>query len=416
MTLNNLLVANIEYFDVLLPLGLIILLSKILVMLCKKLGLPSVVGMLLAGVIVGLINYIPKQTVLTETTLEGIGFIAKIGVVLIMFSAGLGTDVKQIKAVGIPAVIITMAGVILPLGLGFVVATLTNGGFAALNKTTALTNIFYGTVLTATSVSITVATLKELGALNSKVGNTIVSAAILDDIIGIIVLSFVVSMGGGSDVSPLIVLLKTILFFIAIFAFGFIISKFFKWLDEKYPHHRRIPILSLGFCFLVAYASEKIFGVADITGAYAFGLILANNPESNYIDRKADIISYMFFSPVFFANVGLTTKFSAMSPDIILFGILFILAGIAGKFIGCSLTAKACKYSTIDSVRIGLGMMARAEVALVCAQKGFDLGIIDPAITPFILILIISTSFITPILLKLSYKKEKQPLPQPIDN
>ena len=125
------------------------------------------------------------------------------------------------------------------------------------------------------------------------------------------------------------------------------------------------------------------------------------------------MLGYMVFTPVFFANVGLTVKFSSIEPEFILFGVMFVLAGLLGKFFGCSATALACKYSTKDSVRVGLGMMARAEVALVCAQKGMDCGLISASITPFLFILIILTSFVVPLLLKLTYRGENQPLTPP---
>ncbi len=399
-----------NYYIILFPLALILLLSKIFMKVCQKLNLPSVIGMIMAGLLVGLISYIPNQDILNETTQEGFGFLAKIGAILILFSAGLDTDLKQIKSVGGPASVITIAGVVIPLGLGFLVATLCNGGFANLTKDQALTNLFYGTILTATSVGISVQTLKEMGKLNSKVGTTIVAAAIIDDILGIIVLSFVLALkGNGAEaVSPWIVILKTICYFILVAVLAFGASKLFKWLDNRFPYHRLIPIFSLSFCFIIAFLSEKYFGIADITGAYIVGLILSTNKESSYIERKTDILSYMLFVPVFFANIGLTTKFSGIDGKFALFGVLFIVAGILGKLIGCGVAAKCCKYSFSDSLKIGVGMMARAEVALVTATKG--IGIIDESIMPFIVLLIIITSLLSPIFLRVIYNKDNKKL------
>ena len=397
-----------DYYIILLPLALILIFSKIFMKICKKLNLPSVIGMIVAGLLIGLISYIPNQDILNETTQEGLGFLSKIGAILILFSAGLETDLKQIKSVGGPAVIITIAGVIVPMGLGFLVATLCNGGFANLTHDALLTNLFYGTILTATSVGITVQTLREMGKLNSRVGSTIVAAAIIDDVLGIIVLSFVLAFkgNGGEVVNPWIVVLKTIGYFAVIAVLSFVASKAFKWLDKRFEHHRLVPIFSLAFCFIIAYLSEKYFGIADITGAYIVGLILSTNNESGYIERKTDILSYMLFVPVFFANIGISTKFEAISGSFVLFGCLFIIAGIIGKLIGCGIAAKCCKYSFSDSVKIGVGMMARAEVCLVTASKGA--GIIDNNIMPFIVILIIVTSLLTQILLKLIYNHDKK--------
>ncbi len=395
-----------QYFEILLPLALILLLSKILGILCRKIGLPQVVGMLLAGVLVGLIKYIPGQTILTDFTDEGIGFFAKIGVILIMFSAGLETDVKLIKKTGGAAAVITVLGVILPLSLGFIVACGFNGGFTDWSKQTVLGNLFYGVILTATSVSVTVATLKELGKLSSPIGTAIISAAILDDIIGVVVLSLVVGISKGEGGDVWIVLLKTLAYFVAVIVLGLVARLAFKKMEEKYPHNRRIPIFSYVLCFLFAYCAEKFFGVADITGAYFAGLMLAKTQETDYIDRKADINTYMIFGPVFFANIGLTTSFGNINGSTVLFGVCFIIAAILGKFIGCGFGAKICGFSWSDSAKAGIGMMVRAEVCLVCAQKGVENGLIDASIMPFILVLIILTSFAAPVLLKLLYKKD----------
>lgn len=396
-------------YTLLLPLGLILIFSKILVIGCKKISVPDVVGMLLSGVLLSLVKFIPNQTVITDVETEGISYLSKIGVILIMFSAGLETDLKKIKKVGLPTVFITLAGILLPMALGFLVAIFFNGGISHF-KENLYSNLFYGTILTATSVSVTVATLKELGKLDGKAGTTIVSAAILDDIVGVIILSFVVSISGkgsGSDNFGLILLLS-VAYFAVVIILKLFIGKLFSWLDKKYPHHRRIPIFSLGFCFLFSYVSEKFFGIADITGAFMAGLILSNNMDRNYIDEKTEMLGYMIFTPVFFANVGLSVKFSSIEPEFILFGVMFVVAGLVGKFLGCSGTALACKYSFKDSVRVGLGMMARAEVALVCAQKGIDCGLVSPSITPFLFVLIILTSFTVPLFLKLTYRKEPQ--------
>lgn len=396
-----------EYYSVLLPLAIILVLSKVLVKFCERLNLPSVVGMLLAGIIIGFVKFIPGQDIITATSLEGLGFIAKIGVIFIMFNAGLGTDIKSIKSIGVPAILITAAGVIVPMGLGFVVACLFNGGFDV-PKEVLLSNLFYGVILTATSVSVTVATLREMGKLHGKVGDTIVAAAILDDIIGVIVLSVVIGFSGtGANAeAPSMVILKTVLFFIAAIIVGYICNKLFRAIEHKFPHHRLLPILSVALCFFFAYASEAWFGVADITGAFVAGIVLSGNPEVNYIERKSDIMGYMIFTPVFFANIGITTEFGGISTELIFFGVCFIVAGLIGKVVGCGAAALTCKYGVRDSFKVGIGMMARAEVALVCAQKGAEFGMINTSIMPFIVILIVVSSFTTPIVLRKLYRKE----------
>ena len=402
-----------EVYQILFPLALILVLSKLLSIGARKLGMPQVIGLLLTGILLGLITLIPDQQVITADGNKGIAFFAEVGVVLIMFSAGLETDIKQVKQTGLSSIVITTLGVVVPLGLGALVAMVLPN--EATDTKTIFRNIFYGVILTATSVSVTVAALKELGRLNSKIGTAIVSAAILDDIIGVIILSIIISLdkamvtGTGNPTKEILIVFgKTALFFIFAIALGIVFRLIFKKLEGKYDHHRRIPIFALALAFFYAYAAEAWFGIADITGAFFAGLFLSGTKDTNYIERRTDTTSYLIFTPVFFAKVGLTSvgSFSKIDLSFLLFGVLFILAGIAGKFIGCGTAAKMCKYSMKDSVRCGLGMMVRAEVCLISAQKGIDAGIISPSIQPFILVLILITSFSRPMLLKLSYKNE----------
>lgn len=410
---------SVEAFSILLPLALILVLSKLLSIGARKLGLPQVIGLLLTGVLLGLITLIPNQSIFTDESMEGIAFIAEIGVILIMFSAGLETDLKQIKATGFAASIITILGVVFPMGLGFLASLVLPNVTDSLGNVdmtkTIFRNLFYGVILTATSVSVTIAALKELGKLNTKIGTAIVSAAILDDIIGVIILSIIISLdkamvtGGGNVAGDIaLVIGKTVFFFVCAIGVGILLRLIFKKLANKYDHHRRIPIFAMAVAFFYAYAAEKWFGIADITGAFFAGLVLSGSKETQYIERRADITSYLIFTPVFFAKVGLTSmgSFSSINLSFLLFGILFILAGLTGKLVGCGLGAKICKYNFKDSLRCGVGMMCRAEVCLICAQKGIDANIIDASIQPFILVLILLTSFVTPILLKQSYKNE----------
>lgn len=428
---------EIDTISLLLPLALILLLSKLLQMGCKKIKMPQVVGMLLAGIIIAFIDKIPGINLLDDSARAGIKFLAEIGVVLIMFSAGLGTNLNSIKSSGVSAIVVTSLGVIVPMGLGFLVAGLFNGFGGTITLEDGLTvsktwsNLFYGVILTATSVSVTVATLKEMHRLNGKAGTIIISAAILDDIIGVIVLSVILSLSGagssgGHTLGSIIchndvvaVLLNVVFFFIFTIGIGVGIHYLFKYLNKKKPHTRRLPIFGLAFCFFMAFAAEKFFGVADITGAYFAGLALAGighhiNPirdaladdTSDYIERKSDVLSYMIFSPIFFANVGINADFTGLKASMIGFGCCYILAGLLGKVLGCGIGAKITGNHLKDSIRIGIGMMARAEVALICANKGIDAGLVDSGMSTFIVIMIIVSSFVTPLILKLTYKNE----------
>lgn len=427
---------EIQVISLLLPLALILLISKLLQIGCKKIKLPQVIGMLLAGIIIGFIDKIPFINLLDDSARAGLKFLAEIGVILIMFSAGLGTNLRTVKESGKSSIIVTILGVIVPMGLGFLVAGLFNGftGTSIVNGNVVSkvwSNLFYGVILTATSVSVTVATLKELHRLNGKVGTIVMSAAIIDDIIGVVILSIVLSLSGagGEEAKTLgslmfknnvvAVVANVIVFFIFTIGLGVGVHYYFKSLNKRKPHTRRIPLFGLAFCFFMAYAAEKFFGVAEITGAFFAGLALSGigrhiNPThdalkddtSDYIERKSDVLSYMIFSPIFFANVGISTDFSGIKLEILGFGLCFILAGLLGKVIGCGLGAKITGNSMKDSYRIGLGMMARAEVALICANKGISAGLVDPGMSAFIVLMIIVSSFVTPLLLKLSYKNE----------
>ena len=398
-----------EYFAILLPLGLILLLSKLLSIACKRLGLPQVIGMLVAGLLLSFIRYIPGQTIFTETeggTLEGLSFIAKIGVILIMFSAGLETDLRQFKKMGTSCAIITILGVVVPCGLGFVVATLFNGGFANIAQNL-YDNLFYGVILSATSVSVTVATLKEMGKLNGKMGTSIIVAAILDDIIGVVLLSLIIGLkntGATGEVGILV--LKMVIFFVLAIAVGILVHKLFKWMSEKWPNKRRVSVFGLVICFFYSFFAEKFFSVADITGAFIAGVVLSGLKNSEFIDSKVEMSNYLIFAPVFFANICLTINFTALDVAFVGFGLAYVAVGILGKVLGAGFGAYVCKYGFKDSLRVGIGMMARAEVVLVCTQKGIDNAMVDPAIMPFVLILIAVSALLTPVFLKMSYKKE----------
>ncbi|MCI2069473.1 MAG: cation:proton antiporter [Bacilli bacterium] len=410
--LSSTVTAGNEPFDILLPIGLILLLSKTLALVFSKIHLPQVIGYLVAGLLVGLIFFIPNQTILTTFTINGINDLAKIGVVLILFTAGLETDLQKIKAVGFASVVITSLGVLVPLGLGFLVA------WSFMPTNSVYENLYYGVILSATSVSITVATLKELHKLDTPVGSAIVSAAILDDIIGIVLLSLVISLSGGDagtkyveneGLNILLIVLVMIGFFAVSAVLGFFIRKLFDWMGKKWPHHIRIPIFSLAFCFLWAYCAEKFFNIADITGAYVAGLILSATNSKHYIDHRADTTANLLFTPIFFASIALkmyTSNLDFSDLNFLWFGICWIFVGAIGKVIGAGSGALMCKFNFKDSLRIGLGMMARAEVLIVCAQKGVDANLVSLKIMPFTLCLIILTSFITPILLKFAYKGE----------
>jgi len=384
-------------------LAIIIVCSKLFGLIAKKLKAPQVVGEIIAGLIIG-----PACFGFVGNT-DYLALLAEIGVVMLMFEAGLETNLKELIKTGPKALLIACAGVFVPLAGGTLLYSCFYG-FSAVGSEEFYRAIFIGTIMTATSVGITVQALKEMGRLKSATGTLITSAAIIDDIIGIIVLTFVIGMKNPES-KPSEVVISTLLFIVFSFCLGFLTYYCFKYIDKKYPHQRRIPILGLALCMFMAFAAEEFFGIADITGAYVAGLILCSLKDSEYIARKVDINSYMIFGPVFFASIGLNTTFDGFTSSLLLFSVFFVIVALLTKIIGCGLVAKLTKLSFKDSLKVGVGMMTRGEVALIVAKKGLSEGMLEPEYFASVILLIIVSSIMTPIILKLLYKGEKEDEP-----
>lgn len=386
-------------YDIFLDLAIILIAAKFLGTLFRKIGLPQVVGMLIAGLLIG-----PNMLGLVKSS-DFLVAMAELGVIMIMFTAGLETDLKELKATGPAALLIAAMGVIVPLSGGYLLYECFRGEFAQIGSAAFWEAIFIGIIITATSVGITVETLREMGKLKGQVGTVILSAAIIDDIIGIILLTFVIGFKNPGS-NPLQVVINTVVFFTVVGVVGYIVYRVFKYLDKRYPHKRRIPIYGFAVCLLFAYIAEHYFGIADITGAFAAGIMMCNIRSSEYIAHKIDINSYMIFSPIFFASIGIKTEVTGVTTSILLFSLAFVTVALLTKIVGCGLAAKVCKYDTKDALRIGVGMMARGEVALIVAQKGLGAGLMDPSYFTAVIFLVIISSVATPILLKVLYKEK----------
>ena len=388
-----------ESYDIFLELAVIVAAAKSLGILARKLKAPQVVGMIVAGLLIG-----PSCFGIVEQT-QFLTQMAEIGVVLLMFSAGLETNLKDLLKTGPKALAIACAGVFVPLVLGTIYYMIFYG-IDSIGSAKFLEAVFIGTIMTATSVSITVQTLKELGKINSALGTTIVSAAIIDDVIGIVVLTVVMGFkSGDSHVGK--TLLNIGLFFALGIIIGYLLYKVFQYIEKRWPHTRRVPIMGLTLCFTLAYVAEEIFGIADITGAYLAGIILCSTRDSEYIDEKMNISSYMLFGPVFFASIGLKTDISAIDSSIFLFSVGFILVALLAKIIGCGLMGRICGFKGKENFIIGVGMMTRGEVALIVAQKGLAVGLVDSVYFASVILLIIVSSVATPILLKVLFREDK---------
>ncbi len=387
-------------------LAIIIIFAKVFGLAARKLKAPQVAGEIIAGLIIGpsILNWVE-----INGFLEGM---AEIGVIMLMFNAGLGTNINDLKKSGLKATLIACFGVAVPLVCGTLLY-LCFYGFDRIGSMEFYKALFIGTILTATSVSITVQALKELGKLSTFIGTTIVSAAIIDDVIGIIVLTLVIGLNPsnaaeGEGLGLGLILLKTLLFFVFAFVAGYLFYKIFKFYEKKHSHERRIPIVGLALAFSFSYIAQRYFGVADITGAYVAGVILCSTKDSSYIARKMDVNSYMLFGPVFFACIGLRTNVRVIDTTILLFALAFVVVGMLSKVVGCGFISRLCGFNMSDSLKIGCGMMTRGEVALIVAQRGLTAGLLDGAFFTAVILLIIVSSISTPILLKLIYSRKSK--------
>lgn len=389
-----------DSYKILLDLAIIVITSKFFGLIARKLKAPQVVGQIIAGLLIG-----PSVLGIVDLT-DFISQMAEIGVILLMFSAGLETNIKDLMKTGLKAFLIACAGVFVPL-IGGTLLYMGFYGAAAVGTDKFYSALFIGVIMTATSVSITVQSLRELGKLKGEVGTTIMSAAIIDDVIGIIVLTFVIGFKT-PDSNPMSVVFSTVLFFAFAFIVGIILYKVMKLIDAKYPHTRRIPILGLAICFIFAYVAEVYFGIADITGAYVAGIIMCSLEDSDYIAEKMDINSYMLFGPIFFASIGLKTTLDNLTVELLLFSLGFVVVALVTKIIGCGLMSRLLGYKGNDALKIGVGMMTRGEVALIVSQKGLAVGMISSVYFTAVILLIIVSSVATPIILKFLYAKDKE--------
>ncbi len=379
--------------SIFLYIGIILIFTKTFGMLTRKAHMPQVIGALLAGIILGpsFLDLIP-DTEIIET-------LAEIGVLLIMFNAGLETDFAVLKKNFSASFKIGVFEVIFCLALGF--------AFANLVGITHMNAVFIGVLLTATSLGITVEALNEMGKVRTEVGNNVLGLSVIDDILGIILLTVVLNLATAetfSVISILVLLLKIVAFFVVAFASGIVVKAVFKKMYSMSGNTRRVSVLALAFCFIMAYLAE-FFQLADITGAYIAGLILCNLKSAEYIEHKTTVLSYLLFSPIFFASIGLKTNLLDMNKELFILALLFMALSFLTKVIGNYMAARFVKFPKDIALGIGLGMVCRGEVTLIMANKGIDANILDPSLFPVVILMVIFTAFITPISLLLYFKK-----------
>ncbi|PAB58312.1 cation:proton antiporter [Anaeromicrobium sediminis] len=377
------LAPKLEY---LLHIGIILLGAQIGGIISRRLRQPVVLGQIIVGILLG-INLIEKT--------ELVGQLAEIGVIFLMFIAGLETDVDELKASGKSSTAIAILGVVVPMGLV--------SGAAYLMGQSMPSSIILGLISIATSVSISVQTLKEIGFLRSKQGIAILGAAIIDDIIGIILLTLTIGMvRPNAESGVLSVILKIITFFIITFVLGYIIIKVVLKIHHKFNLRRVIVSYSLIFCVLLAYLSEDL-GVAAVTGAYFAGVILSMTPYRHKISHDIQIVSDSFFTPIFFVSIGLGVELNELGYAIT-FSLILLGLGIIGKIFGCGFGARATGFSVKESLQVGIGMVPRAEVSIIIANLALSLNLIGDKEFSSAIVLVVATTLMTPSLLKWSFK------------
>ncbi|MBM6384951.1 MAG: cation:proton antiporter [Paenibacillus sp.] len=374
-------------------LALIIVSTKIAGHVSVKLGQPSVLGKLVVGIILGpaILGWIDNN--------EFIHYVSEIGVLLLMFIAGLETDLDQLKKNWRSAVAVAVGGIILPFIGGF--------GVADVFGLTTNYALFMGVLFSATSVSISVQVLKDMDRLSSREGTTILGAAVVDDILVVILLAFMMSfLGTGQDVSLGLLVGKKVLFFIGVFVAGvFIVPRVMKWLS-KLKVTEPIISIALFICFGFAYFAD-LMGMAGIIGSFAAGIAISQTNFKNVVEKKVEPIAYSIFVPVFFVSIGLNVSFEGVGQQI---GFLIVLtvAAVLTKLLGGALGAKITGFSNVSSFAIGAGMVSRGEVALIIASTGLQAGLLLPEYFTSVVIMVILTTLIAPPLLKVLFKPHKE--------
>lgn len=398
-----------EFLEITLLLAIIVLGAKLFGYLASRINLPMVVGEISFGIILGpsIINIMALhwggQPIFAhhETSSEIIKVMAELGVLLLMFLAGLETDLVAMRKVGVAALNSAIGGVILPFvgGMGLGLA------FGMPMKEA----IFVGTILTATSVSISAQTLIELDKLRTKEGATILGAAVIDDVIGILMLSVVVAVfatGGGSPPPLWLVAVKMLGYFAIGIALAPLAKRFLAWF-QKLPVSEPLVAAAVVIALLYAFAAEHWGGVAAITGSYLAGIILATGDWKHELEEKSQVLVYSMFVPIFFVDIGLRANLrEALGGNLIWIALAIVLVAIFGKIIGSGIGAKLSGFSMKESIRVGSGMVSRGEVGLIVAGIGLEQAVITEDVFSLMVLMVVATTLITPILLRLSFAEK----------
>lgn len=350
-----------------------------------KLGQPSVLGKIIIGIILGpaVLNFVENS--------EIISVFSGIGVILLMFLAGLETDLKELNKNKKASTLVAFGGVILPILLSYFGSL-----YFGLSKEQA---IFVGLVLAATSVSISVQTLQELGKLKTKVGSVLLGAAVLDDIIVIILLSIAMSFLSGEEISYVNLFGGKIIFFIGLFLVSKYLVKHFLKLFSKLQVSEPIITGALILCFTFAYIGEHFFDIATIIGAFFAGIAISQTEFKHIVEEKTLPIANGIFVPFFFVSIGLSVSFDGIGESLV-FLVVFIVISILSKLFGSGIGSLISGLNFKDSLAIGAGMISRGEVALILLATGLTNGLVSDKYYTSLVLVVIVTTIVTPPLLK----------------
>ncbi|NJE25332.1 cation:proton antiporter [Thermococcus sp. MV5] len=379
--------------DVFLELAVILIVAKLFGYIATKVKMPGALGQLIGGMLIG-----PSILSIVSYS-EGVHLISEMGVVLLLFLAGLETDVEEFKSVGLPAFLVAIGGVTVPFALGYFVSE----GFGY-EKMEAL---FLAGILTATSVGLTASILMEMKRLRTKEGTAILAAAVVDDILGIIVLTTLIAMHrkGHVYVEDLGILIgEIIIFFIISWLVGKPVIKEILMLSERIDLPETLTAFALALTLIFAYIAEQ-FKIAGITGAYLAGVLMAQTDEAKRITDRIITLSYSLFVPVFLVGIGVNTDLSILLHAGF-FAIVYSIIAVMGKILGCGVGALAARFSPKDALKVGVGMVPRMEVALIMANVALTEGVFDKGIFSIPVTMVIITTFVTPPLLKWAFSRD----------
>jgi Kef-type K+ transport system membrane component KefB len=394
--------------QLLLLLALVVAAAKLAGALATRIGQPSVFGEILIGLILGptvvdvlgLPLFQPADGA-TEGLLPVVRDLSEIGVILLMFVAGLETDLVEMRRVGTVAFWAALGGVVVPMVGGALTAVAF--GFPLYWQ-----GLFIGTILTATSVSISAQTLLELGAFRSKEGATILGAAVIDDVMGIIVLSLVVAFAKASAegvewTDVVLVAGRIVVYFALALLAGRTLAPLFRWTSTLGVSQALLGA-ALVVAFLYAWAAEFIGEVAAITGSYIAGVLIAQTPFKKDIDAGIHPLTYSMFVPLFFISIGLQANGRELG-DQALFTATVVIVAIVTKAVGCGVLARVCGFTSTESLRVGVGMISRGEVGLIVAGYGLSNGLISQDVFSASVLMVLVTTMVTPPLLRLVFPK-----------